>query len=90
MPQTGPVPPLPEMDEPFNSSDIEFSPVNKKFANAGSKSIASMRETLFEDRISSKKKVNGLTDVRGAPATQYTRSLWLNRLKNYTEDNRIP
>jgi hypothetical protein len=72
---------------PFNSSDIEFSPVQKRYANAGSISIASMREKLFEDRISSKKRVHGLTDTRGAPGTQYGRSLWLNRLRNYMKDN---
>ena len=38
MPQTDPVPPLLEMEELFNSSDIEFSPVQKRYANAGSKS----------------------------------------------------
>jgi hypothetical protein len=69
--------------EPFNSSDIEFSPVRKRYANAGAASIASMRDRLFEDRISSKKKVRGLTDVRGALSTQYGRVLWLNRLENH-------
>ncbi len=58
-----------EMDEPFNSSDIEFSSVQNRYANAGAKSIASMRETLFEDCISSKKRVRRLTDTRGAPGT---------------------
>jgi hypothetical protein len=73
--------------ELFNSSNIEFSPVQKRYANAGSTSIASMREQLFEDRISSKKRVHGLTDSRGAPATRYARSLWLNRIESYTEQN---
>ena len=43
----------------FYSSDVEFSPVQKKFRNAGLKSIVSMRDTLFEDRISSEKRVRG-------------------------------
>ncbi|RDL33092.1 uncharacterized protein BP5553_08531 [Venustampulla echinocandica] len=71
--------------EPFNSSDIEFSPVQKRYANAGAASIASMRDRLFEDRISSKKRVRGLTDVRGAPGTQYGRGLWLNRFENHVK-----
>jgi hypothetical protein len=75
--------------EQFNSSDIEFSPVQKRFANAGSFTIASMRETLFEDGISSKKRVRGLTDSRGAPGTQYARSIWLNRIENYMKDNKM-
>jgi hypothetical protein len=48
-----------------------------------------MREALFEDRISSKKRIHSLTDTRGSPGTKYGRSLWLNRIKNYTMDNRI-
>ena len=79
-----------EGPESFNSSDIEFSPVQKRFTHAGSASIASMREKLFEDRISSKKRMNRLTDTRGAPGTQYTRSLWLNRIQSYMADNKMP
>jgi hypothetical protein len=73
--------------ELFNSSDIEFSPVQKRCANAGSTSIASMQEQLSEDRISSKKRVRDLTDSRGAPTARYARSLWLNRIESYTKQN---
>jgi hypothetical protein len=78
-----------EDPEPFNFSDIKFSPVQKRYANAGSASIASMRETLFEDRISSKKRVRGLTDERRAPGTRYARPLWLNWLESYMKDNKV-
>jgi len=60
--------------ELFNSSDIEFSPVQKRYANAGATSTASMREKLFEDRISSK-RVRGLTDTReGQPLDMHVPS----------------
>ncbi|KAK0129018.1 hypothetical protein ONS95_000958 [Cadophora gregata] len=47
-----------------------------------------MRDSLFEDRIASKKRLHGLTDARGAPQTQYGRRLWLNRIQQYAENNR--
>ncbi|MCJ1435728.1 hypothetical protein MMC27_005103 [Xylographa pallens] len=78
-----------DQHQPFNSSDVEFSPVHKKYRNAGLTSIVSMRETLFEDRISSKKKVRNLTDDRGAPASRYARSLWLNRMEGYMRENQM-
>jgi hypothetical protein len=58
-----------EGPEPFNSSDIKFSLVQKRYTNTGSTSIASMREKLFEDCIFLKKRVIHLTDTRGAPGT---------------------
>ena len=73
----------------FNSSDIEFSPVQQRFANAGESSVASMRNTLFEDRVTSKKRLRTLTDSRGAPATQYMRNLWMNRLESYMKNNNL-
>lgn len=56
-----------EGPEPFNSSDIKFSLVQKRYTNTGSTSIASMREKLFEDCIFLKKRVIHLTDTQGAP-----------------------
>jgi hypothetical protein len=46
-----------------------------------------MQEQLFEDHISSKKRVRGLTDSLGAPGTRYARSLWLNWIESYTKQN---
>ena len=76
-----------ENNENFNSSDVEFSPVRNRFAHAGTASIASMRDTIFEDRVASKKRARTLTDGRGAPATQYYRTLWLNRLEENVHAN---
>ncbi|KAL2068445.1 hypothetical protein VTL71DRAFT_16543 [Oculimacula yallundae] len=76
-------------DEPFNSSDIEFSLTPQRFSNTGTNSIALIRETMSEDRIASKKRARNLTDIRGAPATQYSRSLSLNRLREYANTNNL-
>ena len=74
----------------FCSSDVEFSPPQvKRFQHAGAASITSMRESLFEDRISSKKRVRQLTDNRGAPSTLYVRQLWRNRFQNYVDAHKV-
>ncbi|EPE35495.1 C2H2 and C2HC zinc finger [Glarea lozoyensis ATCC 20868] len=70
------------MDD-FNSSDIEISPVRNRYAHLAKKSLASMKDSCFDDRVSSKKRLAKLEDVRGAPSSQYKRHIWRNRFANY-------
>lgn len=75
-----------ELDDVFNSSDIEFdaAPANP-FSGAGKESIAAIIANATEDRIASKKFSKQLTFVKGRPGTQYRNMLWFNRFETYRE-----
>jgi hypothetical protein len=76
-------------DHLLKSSDQEFEvPVNPHF-RAGLKSIEEMHKNRKEDRLSSKKALRELDDVRGTPGTVYHRHLWMNRLDNYAKSTKI-
>jgi len=56
------------MDEPFNSSDIEFEPApSKATTRRGKTSIAKMIEQAASSRVSSKKAVKQLQFGSGGP-----------------------
>ncbi|KAI9821003.1 MAG: hypothetical protein M1826_000782 [Phylliscum demangeonii] len=69
----------------FNSSDLEFTPPPDPYPNAGKKSIESIIAGRLEDRITSKKRVRGLTDSGGAPTEVYRRGLWMKRFDAFCE-----
>ena len=59
-----------DIDERFNSSDLEFSPPKPLYLHAGENSIASMRETLLEERRDSEKRVRSLSSHTDHPHHQ--------------------
>jgi hypothetical protein len=73
----------------FNSDELvpeEDEASLNPFFNAGRRTAAEMVKFAMEDRITSKSRVKNLRDVRGAPATAYTRQLWFNYFCTFVVD----
>lgn len=71
--------------EDFNSSDLECEapPIATLGGHYGKKSIESMLESAFEDRVSSKKASKLLSDDVGTPISRAHRALTFNRFKAF-------
>jgi hypothetical protein len=75
-----------DLDDNFNSSDIEFEePTPNPFAGAGKASIDAIIANAMEDRIASKQFSKQLTFSKGRPGTQYRNALWYNRFESFRE-----
>ncbi|KAI3398599.1 hypothetical protein diail_8947 [Diaporthe ilicicola] len=68
----------------FNSDDYEQNPAPvNPYAHLGAKSIEAMFESRFEDRQSTKKRMDNLQDTKGAPGSVENRALVMVRFEAY-------
>jgi hypothetical protein len=69
----------------FNSDDYEPdpAPAPNPMAHLGARSIESMFETRFEDRLRTKKRMSTLQDTMGTVGTVEGRALAMNRFEAY-------
>ena len=70
-------------EEAFNSSDKEFEAPPQQGDHYGLKSIETMLQTVFEDRVASKKASKHLTDDVGSPMSRAHKFLVYNRFKAF-------
>ena len=71
------------MDPDFNSSDVEFEPEDDSLSRLGARSIASIIDSAFADRVESKKKSKQLQFTKGAPGTVHLNATWMNRFVSF-------